>query len=241
MKKVAIFVEGPTEAYFVKRFLEEILHKKNITIQTFSGSGGSPSNPRVFTLLSCNHASNELYLANIYISNTDNRVNSDIIDNYTTLKGNGFSLIIGLKDLRGEHKNIPVTLSDLPKFESAEDMIFKKYPEIKSVIAVMEIETWFIGETNHYVNIDPSLTATLIQANTSVIGSDPYTCVLETITDPAETLDRIYHLVGKKYSKDKTHRERTINALDIANMYLSLPNRIMKLKDFVNAIDSFFS
>ena len=57
---------------------------------------------------------------------------------------------------------------------------------------------------------------------------------------PAEDLKKLYQMVGKSYSKKRDHRERTIECLDYANIYIELKNRIVKLKELVIEIDQFF-
>jgi len=244
MKKIAIFAEGPTEAEFLTRLIRGLIVNKKLAITTTSMQGGrDASHPRIQTIIANDPIlpSTE-YMVNIYISSTDNRVNSDVIDNIQTLSSSGFSLVLALKDLRGEtFSGIPRTLADLPKVEVAENRLFSSTPiQVVSVIAVMEIETWFIGETNHYVNICSSLTKPFIQSKAAIVGVDPYTDKLENIIMPAETLDKIYALIGLEYKKSKEDRQRTINALDMTNLYVTLPDRIIKLKQLVLTLDNFF-
>lgn len=244
MKKLAIFVEGPTEAEFVTRLLKELIATKRLSITTMKMSGGrNASHPRIQTLMAQDPivATTE-YCVNIYISSADNRVNSDVLEILPNLIPLGFNLIIALKDLRGDKKNgVPKTLTDLPFIEAAEKTLFNSHPiPIVSIIAVMEIETWFIGETNHYVNINSTLTQPFIQSHAAIIGVDPYVDVLENIFQPAETLNNIYRLVGTLYNKKRSKRKRTIGALDMTHLYVNLPNRIVKLRDLVKTLDNFF-
>lgn len=242
MKKIAFFVEGQTECAFVVRYLKEVIGTKGLII-IFEGVGGKKS-ARVFHLLSSETPGGEKkYEAYIYVSKADNRVNSDIKDNLVSLKSAGFSLIVGLRDLRGvKADGTAKTLEDLPIMEFSDHTLFDSAdPKVEAIVAVMEIETWFIAETNHYQNIDARLTKELIESNPVSIGVNPYTDVLEKVTKPAETLNDIYHLVGKGYSKDEKHRERTVNSLDYANFYMNVPFLLAKVKDFVDIVDAFFS
>lgn len=241
MKKIAFFVEGETEAFFVEKYLKEVVSQRNITFKTAKFSGGKNNSLRIVNLVNqVKSTSAEKYIVNIYISGCDNRVNSDIRDNITSLKNVGFQQIIGLKDLRGVINGRNTTINDLPLFEQANKLMFNGYiPQVNVIIAVMEIETWFIGETNHYEQISPSLTYTLIVNSQCFIKINPYISDLTTITHPAETLNDIYSLVGAKYNKSKSERERTINALDFSNFYFNLPSRIRQVKNFVDLVDSF--
>lgn len=239
-RKIAFFVEGQTEEFFVIRYLREIISKQGFTFRVYCGCGGSDTNPRVFVLKS-NEVNGLRYEANIYVSQGDNRVNSDLSDQIEALRKSGFTQIVALKDLRGNHNGIQGSLANLSMFEHAEKIFFQRHPDVKSIIAVMEIETWFIAETNHYSRLYNRLIPQMIQANVATIGIDPYHCVYENIADPAETLDRIYQLVHRHYSKHQRTTSRTVNALDYVNLYYSVKPRISKLREFADVIDNFFN
>lgn len=240
MKKVAFFVEGQTEADFVVKYLKEITSKKGL-VTVREGKGGKKF-PRVFTQTYQDGESGRDYQIDIYVSGADNRVNSDILDNLNTLGRSGFELVIGLRDLRGQKNDqTAFTLADLPTVENVTRMMFSgKNPPVKSSIAVMEVETWFMAETNHYQTIDPMLTETVIKANIATTGVDPYIDDLTQVVQPAETLDAIYKLVGKSYDKTATVRQATVDALDYANLYINVPARLAKFDEFARMIDSIF-
>lgn len=241
MKKIALFVEGETEAYFVQKIIKEIARRDSVSFNTFKGYGGQTV-PRVFSSLGQSLARNEQYKANIYISSTDNRVNQDIIDQMQTLKASGFNVIVGLRDIRGQKNDgTPITLADLPNLETANARLFASESNVFSLLAVMEIETWFISEVDHFQRISSNLTEILIKANIPLIGVDLYNDDLTQINEPAETLNKIYNLIGESYDKSKVKRERTIDALDMANMYLYSTQRLIKFREFVDVLDSFLS
>jgi hypothetical protein len=241
MKKIALFVEGETEAYFVQKLIKEIARRDSVSFDTFKGYGGQKV-PRVFSSLGQSLARNEQYKANIYISSTDNRVNQDIIDQMQTLKASGFNVIVGLRDIRGQKNDgTPITLADLPNLETANARLFASESNVFSLLAVMEIETWFISEVDHFQRISSNLTEILIKANIPLIGVDLYNDDLTQINEPAETLNKIYNLIGESYDKSKVKRERTIDALDMANMYLYSTQRLIKFREFVDVLDSFLS
>ena len=83
MKKIAFFVEGPTEADFVKAYLKEVTSQRGlITVKEFTGG---KSSTRVYTQTYSDNAGSD-YMVDIYVSGADNRVNSDILDNLPSLK-----------------------------------------------------------------------------------------------------------------------------------------------------------
>jgi hypothetical protein len=55
------------------------------------------------------------------------------------------------------------------------------------VLAVMEIEAWFLAETTHYARIDPAITMAAIK---STLGFDPENDDLQRRPSPAEDLLR---------------------------------------------------
>ncbi len=239
MKKIAFFVEGLTEADFVKIYLKEVTSQRGlISVKEFKGG---KSSPRVYSQVYSNNAGSD-YVVDIYVSGTDNRVNSDILDNLSSLATSGFTTIIGLRDLRGQKTDGSMfVLADLPSVERANLRIFSgKIPRVHSVVAVMEIETWFMAETNHYANIDTSLTQAIITSNAAALGVNPYIDDLTQVAQPAEKLNDIYHLVGKAYDKTAARRQRTIKALDYANLYMNVPARLVKFCEFVKIVDSLF-
>jgi len=109
------------------------------------------------------------------------------------------------------------------------------------VIAVMEIETWFLAETNHYECIDAKLTKSAVLASVSTLDFNPYTDDLTLRPEPAEDLNKLYNIVGKSYNKKSEYRTRTIECLDYADIYIDLRNQIVKLGQFVTNIDNFLT
>lgn len=240
MKKLAIYVEGPTESFFVKRLFEELVNRNKIHIKECSSTGGAKG-PRVLTVLAEDaiNAAQE-YFINIHCSNADNRVNQDVKDNIATLCAQGYSLVIALKDLRGDYGGKRMKPQDAPLFKILNQLAFSGSPiSVKSVIAIMEIESWFLSETSHFERIDPILTQAFITSNSTTLSADPYKDDVEQVEEPTELLREIYRLAGKTYCKDKSHRERTIKALDMAEIYLNLPYKVKSLKEFVDTINSF--
>lgn len=246
MKKIAFFVEGPTEAFFIKRLLTELVTQQRIRFIEYDLKGGSEGNPRVINILA-EDVSNpqQQYQINIYTCNADNHVNQDVLENLTTLQREGFTQVIALKDLRGDYPGIDGLQyahipADYPQQKALQNLIFRGSSiPVTSIIAVMEIETWFLSETTHYERISPKLTQALITSNQASLGANPFIDDMEQVLEPAELLNDIYQLVKQNYSKKKSVRERTINKLDMAEIYFQLPDKLASLKELTQAIDSF--
>lgn len=248
MKKIAFFVEGPTEAFFIRRLLSELVTQQKIRFIEYDLKGGSIGNPRVIYIMAEDTLTpQQQYQINIYICNADNHVNQDVRDNLSTLQREGFTQVIALNDLRGDYKGVDGLQhahipSDYAQQKALQEFIFQSsLIPVTSIIAVMEIETWFLSETTHYERINPKLTQAFITSNQSSLAANPYTDDMQQVLEPAELLDSIYRLARLNYSKKKGVRERTINQLDMAEIYFQLPDKIVSLKELTQAIDSFLN
>jgi hypothetical protein len=244
MKKIAFFVEGETESEFVSKLLIQLAGDKNITLKQFKFSGGGRSGPRISKLVGETAQSTAVFEAWIFISSNDERVTSDISDNFTNLSSQ-FHKIVGLRDLRGEVGGRALTLSDLGVVETSSRFALRTCTAIPTdiVIAVQEIETWFLAETNHYLCVDASLTEAFILSNIPLLGYNPFTDDLSQRPQATEDLNNLYSLVGQRYVKsgNSRNRDRTINCIDYANFYINTTQKLTKVGEFVGHIDSFLT
>lgn len=231
MRKLAIFVEGQTEQIFIKRLIEEIAGKKNLTIQLDRLQGGA-SAPRVAIdeILIGSQEETKYYVL-IRDSSNDSRVVSDVKDNIYNLEREGFEKVIGLRDL------YPIALDELGDVEfSSNHVIPKNSIAFNIVVAVREIETWFLAEINHYEQIHNDLNLNEIKNQLNI---DLELIDIEMIEHPSVTLHEIYSIVGRAYNKSRRHVERTVNALDMENTYLNLRGNLNSLATLINEIDDF--
>ncbi|EMJ3470023.1 TPA: DUF4276 family protein [Vibrio harveyi] len=233
MKKLAIFVEGQTEQVFVHRLINEIAGRKNLTVRLDQLQGGAKSERTISKVEVYDSEENVEYFVLVRDSATDSRVLSDVQESLEKLKENGFEKVIGLRDL------YPLPIDKLPRVEQAISRVLSE-PVLpaKIVVAVREIETWFLSETAHFGNIDEKLTLELIKEKLSL---DFQNLNFEDIEHPSDTLHEIYQLVGKAYKKSKRHVDRTVDALDYENVYLVLQGTLASLGLLVSEIDSFLT
>jgi hypothetical protein len=169
----------------------------------------------------------------IFDCGADNRVKSEIIENIANLRSRGYEMIIGLRDL------YPIPIEELEKLEKGLRFMPHKLksesPYFDIIIAVHEIEAWFLGETNHYIKIDKRLTGRFIRER---LGFDPYIANAENREHPAKDLDNIYRLVGKSYTKRYGQTQRVVNKLDINNMRNNIRYDMESLNRLMNAIET---
>ncbi len=233
MKKIAIFVEGQTEQVFVRKLLEEIAGRKNIYIETQMAKIDRNGN-RYFTVIRAASASGSVdrkYYVLIRDCGSESNVKTDIRDSLESLSRSGYEKIIGLRDV------YPLACADIPRLEfGLRYEIPTRFIPVSIILAIMEVEAWFLAEVEHFVKIDPTLTASYIKTS---LGFDPSIDNVEQRPHPAQDLDDIYHLAGFSYKKKKSSIQRTISALDYNALYLIVRDRVPSLNKFIEQIDSF--
>jgi hypothetical protein len=243
MKKIAIFVEGETECDFIIRLLKQFIGEENINIVANKMFGGNRNSgiQRSSKSYPSHSIADVNFQASIFISGNTENVTSDIREQGNSLILQGFSKIIGLRDIRGNKEGRQLLPSDLPNIERLHKLLENSYPSIpvKIITAVMEIETWFLAETNHYICIDNKLTKELILSKSDDLGFNPFTENLTLRLEPKEDLQNLYGLVKKTYSKKETVRNKTINCLDYSNLRSDVGSRIDQVKQLFDSIDEF--
>jgi hypothetical protein len=234
VRRFAFFVEGQTEALFVERLITEIVSEKNVKLEFRVGHGGRRSS-RSFVqgrIQPKNKPMAEaLVYVLIYISQSDNRVASDVRDQYDSLVKQGYEGILALRDVYPDF-----TLEEVGVLRSR--LLFgqktKPFPPT-ILLAIMEIEAWLIAEHSHFARMDPALTDAEVEAQLGVAfaGLD-----VERLPHPAETLAQIYRRVGLGYGKTQAQVDRTLAALDFATLYLSVSQRVSELKRLCESIEA---
>ncbi len=245
MKKIAIFVEGETEYDFIKRFLEQIIGERKINIVVNKMLGGNKNSgiPRSVSTIDEPFNEDAHIFASIFISGHHENVLSDIRDQKDKLSNQGFLQIIGLRDIRGDQNGQKLTHENLPDIERVHRFIERMcYPiPTKIITAVMEIEAWFLAETNHYGCIDDRLTREFILSKISDLGFNPFSDDLTLRLEPTEDLKLLYGLVKKTYSKKESVRRKTINCLDYCNLKDVVSIKIEPIKQLFDNFDSFLN
>ena len=230
MKKLAIFVEGQTEQIFVEKLLKEIAGRNRIAIEVIAVNGNQSQRYTIVIKNAVMTSETKFYVL-VYNSFSDNSVVSDMRDRYGTLTSSDYERIIGLRDV------YPIAISDKSKLITG---LRYSLPQgvipIDIVLAVMEIESWFLAEYNHFIKIDTSLTPDKIQ---EYFGFNPKTDDMEARPKPSDDMKQIYNLVGKGYNKSENQLNRLASNLDYEFLYIQLANSVPSLKEFVGYLDLF--
>ncbi|MBB3909534.1 DUF4276 family protein [Sphingomonas desiccabilis] len=204
MKKVAIFVEGHTEAAFVRKLVIHVAGARGVNFISEVQHGG------VFVQHYHDHSPGndlEVLIANCC---NDAAVLTFIRERYEKLAAAGYSSVLGLRDL------YPLTHQELPALEAG---MQTRVPDgdvpVQLVVAVAEVEAWFIEEVTHFTRIDPLLDDESVQVAT---GYSLSSRLAESLPHPAETLHQAYQVAGMAWRKTSSQVARTVSSLDFGFM-----------------------
>ena len=228
MKKVAIFIEGQTEQIFVEKFIREIIGNQGFSIERYKFWGGKTIARNPFWLTTQSANGNSEYYFVIYDCGGDGKVQSDIRERLDSFKDESFSLVIGIRDV------FPETNIEKLKHYLYFGISIPSGVSIKIVLAVNEIEAWFLAEETHYPRITKSLS---FEIANQIAGIDVSKDNTEIIYHPSDTLKKIYIKGGTTYDKSKDKVQRTVDALDYENLYLNVRNRNESLNELLACLD----
>jgi hypothetical protein len=234
MKKIAIFVEGQTELIFVQELVRQIIGVANVVIRTqsLSGKDGARKISFVYSPVE-NEAADFFFL--ICNSRQDMQVKSDILRQLPSLQSQSYSMIIGIRD--AYHDGHPEYDIEKLKKSIAIGIPITGMP-INIILAIQEVEAWFIAEENHYSKISPLLT---IEKINQITNLDVTTDSTEILDHPFDVLTKIYDSVGTSYSKKKYEVENIVYNLDYENLYLNVRNRNTSFNELVSCLDTIVS
>lgn len=234
MHKLAIFVEGYTEILFMDRLITEIGGAHNVMIEhrQILGGGRTGRVPRTMTTIKAVIPdSGKRFFILLFDCGGDHQVKTRILQEHENLTRNGYSKIIGIRDVFPDF-----SYADIPKLElGLRTHIKTSLIPVEFVLSIMEIEAWFLAEHYHFQKIDSSITADEIQ---NILSFNPEHDDLSLRLAPRADLEAAYSIGGKTYVKGD---DETINALDYPFMYIELSNKIPYLKCLGNSLDEFFN
>lgn len=233
MRRIAFFVEGQTEQIFLNRLVKEILgtQNTNILLKQYRGGVNTPKQEIVITRSISLRPHYEVLISDC---GSDNRVKSEILDNITNLRANGYSLIVGLRDL------YPIPIDDLSKLEKGlrflPNSLRAEADYFDIIIAIHEIETWFLADKHLYQKIDRRLTGEYIKRH---LGFNPMAIDPESREHPAKDIDDIYRLIGKSYTKRYGQVYKLVNKLDFTYLRNEVRSDIDSLDRLITVLENF--
>lgn len=229
MKKLAVFVEGNTELVFLERLIIEVggfhqvsiekqrLHGGNILV--LHGNGVLPEDAQYHIL--------------IVDCQCDGKVKPAIIERMAGLHRTGYDMVLGIRDV------YPTGRKDIPKLRQSLDEGLDTAPvPAHIVLAVMEVEAWFIGEWRHFQKVDAALTPEAILA---AHGVDLLSESAESVNHPARLLDAIYSSVGSAYEKRNKEAHGIVSRIDFDYLFGETRFSHPSLGDLFDQLENFFA
>jgi hypothetical protein len=232
MNRLAVFVEGNTEILFVKKLIEELAGRNRVLIEHWKIWGGKTVPRRMARMTATRRNTGQEYYVLLVDCGGDEGVKSRILEEHEKLSNTDYEKIIGIRDVRPKftHAHIPRLRTGLAT------RIRPELIPVRFILAVMEIEAWFLAEATHYPKIDPAIT---VEAIRGTLGFDPENDDMEQRPEPAKDLNDCYAIGGKTYTKRRARA--TVASLDYAQVYIKLRQKSQDLDQLIADIDAFLS
>lgn len=202
MMKVAIYVEGITEAAFVYQFIREH-YQSNWTAFRLECLNLDPKEASKTLIDYGDEQAPDYFL--IYDSCSDNAVSSDIKSRFESHRKAGYDKIVGLRDVYSEnYKQLypqqfdKSTVSSFIADMKATLASIDNTGVIRLRFAIMEIEAWLLAVSDVFSRIDSKIDATWLLNKVGIdVTKDPETEYLH----PYSKLEDIYKSISRNYGK----------------------------------------
>ena len=230
MTKIAFFVEGKTERIFIENFLDSYYTHPFFNVESYELKG-----QRATIVTKSNYEDDTVnYQFLIFDVGGDGRVASAIYERHNHLINQiGFSHIFGIRDL------FPYSIEQLDSIETIFNKIYNNDPilqKISLVVAIMEIEAWFLADFRFFEKVNPGLTSTTINESLNInIEEDD----IEAYKHPAKIIDKIYQIVGRHYRKRESDSYSICSHIDFDDLCLNQNkrSRIPSFDLFIQKLD----
>ncbi len=229
MKKIGIFVEGQTERIFVVKFLTEYLGGEH----KFSRIEVKLKNKNRTEVLSKRNYPETNYYFLIFDCAGDGNVLPAMYDRAENMIiRNNYNFLIALQDLYNNPRNKKdVVIKNFTN--KIENYTYKN--KVKFVLAIMELEAWFLADPNIFSKISCKLTSEYIKNKININLSEINP---ESLPHPAETINKIYNLVGRSYKKTEDQAYEISTRLDFDLLYSDdTLSEVKSLKYFIEKIE----
>lgn len=230
MVKIAFFVEGQTERIFLENLLDNYFTHPYFNIESLQLVEGKAT---TITKANYDHEEVKLYFL-IFDVMGDGNVNGAIFERSENLiNRSGYSHIIGIRDL------FPNPLGSLPQMVADFNEVFSEkefFNKLTQIIAVMEVEAWFIADYEHFTRMDASLRTSWIN---NILDIKLETDDIESYSHPSQIIFKIWRLVGKTYKKRESNSWSICSHLDYTKYCIDKEffKRIPSYASLINKID----
>lgn len=230
MIKIAFFVEGQTERIFTEKLLSEYLTYPKYTIEVKKLLGEKSIN-----IITKRNVSPEIkYDFLIYDVGGGEKVISALLERAEKMINQSkYYRLLALRDLHPEKRENKEKIINLVN-DKFNEKSFKNH--LGFVLAIMEVESWFLADYNLFYRIDNTLSPNYIKnkLNIDLIKDDP-----ELYESPAVKVGKILSLVNIKYKKREKQSYKICHNIDYAFLCFSeeTNNKISSFKYFIKCID----
>jgi len=230
MIKIAFFVEGQTERIFTEKLLSEYLTYPKYTIEVKKLLGEESIN-----IITKRNVSPEIkYDFLIYDVGGGEKVISALLERAEKMINQfKYYRLLALRDLHPEKRGNKEKIRNLVNNEFNEKS-FRNH--LRFILAIMEIESWFLADYNLFFLINNILSTDYIKNNLNIdlIKDDP-----ELYESPAVKVGKILSLVGIKYKKREKQSYNICHNIDYTFLCFSeeINNKISSFKYFIKCID----
>ena len=230
MLKLCIFVEGQTERIFLEKFFSEYLGHHNLSIDSYKLFGN-----KLRQIRGKDKKYRTLYYIQIFDAGNDVKVMSALKERCENLTNQGFKYLFALRDV------YPNKRTNIPQIKSTFYELFKNSVcdgKAKLILAIMEIEAWFIADYKVFSRIDSTLSPDVIFEN---IGIELYRINPESLPHPSVTINKIFGIVGKNYKKHEDQAYNIVYNLDYEFLICSneVLNKVTSLVYLIKCINDF--
>ncbi|BBE50959.1 hypothetical protein OYT1_ch1402 [Ferriphaselus amnicola] len=227
MKTIVFVVEGQTELIFTQQFIDKLVSLSSVHVTHQKLRNG------IVSTIGCRGVSIENADIVITILNAegDNSVNSYILSRWQEFKKKNVYAVYGLRD-RYSGSGVPIDYRALEAFFEEKSREWGIY--VRLIVAVEEIEAWFLAVPSFFQRIDENLTE---QRVIEILGSEISDGVVESIRHPAQSINRVLNSVSKRYTKRLDDTYSIATKLDYDCLYLEKSADIQALKKFVDALE----
>lgn len=231
MKKISIFVEGQTERIFVEKLLSEYFTSGKLKTISCKLIG-----ERLTKILELgNNINPEFYVLIFDVGGGERAVSVMLERADAMINSQGYNFLFALRDLN------PELIANKNALIDKIERLFANYTfkdRMRFILAIKEIEAWFLGDYNLFSRINPSLTPQYIQSQTgyNLVNDNP-----EDYDRPAQIIDDISQLIGQRYKKKAKDAYRITHRIDYSFLCVDALARVRSFAYFLKCIDESIS
>jgi hypothetical protein len=208
VKRVAVFVEGQTELIFIERLIGEYFGYHQVAFEKELERAG-----QIVALKGGYEPDQSEYFFLLVNCEGDGRVVSAIRDRAERLLAADYDVVIGIRDLH------PLRRDQEASLIAGATQVLGAIGDLdcRIVVAVMEIEAWFLLDPKLPLAISGDLTPVKV---IELSGHDLQQCDVSAVDHPAGVVSKMYVVAGGRYRKKLADTHGIVDRLCIDELCL---------------------